>query len=117
MTACPIAVRWWAAPMFALSFCCVGLAQAEPLAVVCRSASGRIVGTAGVATLSAQQGSRIWTESRLAPAMAFISEHYQQPVSIRAMAKTCGMSAGSSMALRNVRPRRGSTARTRCRSR
>jgi hypothetical protein len=60
-----------------------------------RHASGRIVGTAGVATMAAQEGSKIWTESRLAPAMAFISEHYQEPVSIPAMAQTCGMSLGS----------------------
>ena len=57
-----------------------------------RSGSGRIVGTAGVATMAVQEGSKIWTESRLAPAMAFISEHYHEPVSIRAMAQTCGMS-------------------------
>jgi len=60
-----------------------------------RNASGRIVGTAGVATISAGEGSRIWTESRLAPAMAYIKEHYHEPVSIRAMAQTCGLSAGS----------------------
>lgn len=60
-----------------------------------RNASGRIVGTAGVATLSAGEGSRIWTESRLAPAMAYIKEHYHEPVSIRAMAQTCGLSIGS----------------------
>src|SRR5262245_36420308 len=60
-----------------------------------RSASGRIVGTAGVATMAAQEGSKIWTESRLAPAMAFIKEHYHEPVSIRAMAQTCGLSIGS----------------------
>jgi len=60
-----------------------------------RSASGRIVGTAGVATMAAEEGSRIWTESRLAPAMAYIKEHYHEPVSIRAMAQTCGLSIGS----------------------
>jgi AraC-like DNA-binding protein len=60
-----------------------------------RNASGRIVGTAGVATISAGEGSRIWTESRLAPAMAYIKEHYHEPVSIRAMAQTCGLSMGS----------------------
>ena len=60
-----------------------------------RSATGRIVGTAGVATMAAKEGSKIWTESRLAPAMAFISEHYHEPVSIRAMARTCGLSVGS----------------------
>jgi AraC-like DNA-binding protein len=60
-----------------------------------RSASGRIVGTAGVATMAVQEGSKIWTESRLAPAMAFISEHYHEPISIRAMAQTCGLSVGS----------------------
>jgi len=60
-----------------------------------RNASGRIVGTAGVATMAAGEGSRIWTESRLAPAMAYIKEHYDEPVSIRAMAQTCGLSIGS----------------------
>ena len=60
-----------------------------------RNAGGRIVGTAGVATMAAEQGSRIWTESRLAPAMAYIKEHYHEPVSIRAMAQTCGLSIGS----------------------
>jgi len=60
-----------------------------------RNASGRIVGTAGVATMAAGEGSRIWTESRLAPAMAYIKEHYHEPVSIRAMAQTCGLSIGS----------------------
>ena len=60
-----------------------------------RSAGGRIVGTAGVATIAAQEGSGIWTESRLAPAMAFISERYHEPVSIRDMAQTCGLSIGS----------------------
>src|SRR5262245_9698691 len=60
-----------------------------------RSATGRIVGTAGVATMAAGEGSKIWTESRLAPAMAHIKEHYHEPVSIRAMAETCGLSIGS----------------------
>lgn len=62
-----------------------------------RNASGRIVATAGVATISASagEGSRIWTESRLAPAMAYIKEHYHEPISIRAMAQTCGLSMGS----------------------
>jgi AraC-like DNA-binding protein len=60
-----------------------------------RNTSGRIVGTAGVATMAGQDGSKIWTESRLAPAMAFIKEHYHEPVSIRAMAHTCGLSLGS----------------------
>jgi AraC-like DNA-binding protein len=60
-----------------------------------RNAGGRIVGTTGVATMAAEQGSRIWTESRLAPAMAYIKEHYHEPVSIRAMAQTCGLSIGS----------------------
>ena len=40
-----------------------------------RNASGRIVGTAGVATTAVQEGSKVWSESRLAPAMAFIKEH------------------------------------------
>jgi AraC-like DNA-binding protein len=60
-----------------------------------RNLRGRIVGTAGVATMSAGEGSRIWTESRLAPAMAHIKEHYHEPVSIKAMAQTCGLSMGS----------------------
>lgn len=60
-----------------------------------RNTSGRIVGTAGVAMMAAQEGSKIWTESRLAPAMAFIKEHYHEPVSIHAMAETCGLSLGS----------------------
>jgi AraC-like DNA-binding protein len=60
-----------------------------------RAPNGRIVGTAGVATRSAQQGSTLWTESRLAPAMAFISEHYHEPVSIRAMAEKCALSPGA----------------------
>jgi len=60
-----------------------------------RNGSGRIVGTAGVATMAAEDGSRIWTESRLAPAMAHIKEHYHEPVSIRTMAATCGLSIGS----------------------
>jgi AraC-like DNA-binding protein len=60
-----------------------------------RNARGRIVGTAGVATMAAEEGSKIWTESRLAPAMAHIKEHYHEPVSIRAMADTCGLSIGS----------------------
>jgi AraC-like DNA-binding protein len=60
-----------------------------------RNLKGRIVGTAGVATMAPQEGSKIWTESRLAPAMAFISEHYHEPVSIRDMAKTCGLSLRS----------------------
>ena len=59
-----------------------------------RNHSGRIVGTAGVATM-AGEGSRSWTESRLAPAMAYIKEHYHEPVSIRAMAHTCGLSIAS----------------------
>src|SRR5262245_15297137 len=59
-----------------------------------RNASGRIVGTAGVATMASEEG-KIWTESRLAPAMAYIKEHYHEPVSIRAMAQTCGLSIGS----------------------
>ena len=53
-----------------------------------RNARGRIVGTAGVATMAVQEGSKLWSESRLAPAMAFIKEHYHEPVSIRAMAQT-----------------------------
>src|SRR5256885_1102426 len=32
-----------------------------------RNASGRIVGTAGVATTAVQEGSNVWSESRLAP--------------------------------------------------
>jgi AraC-like DNA-binding protein len=60
-----------------------------------RNARGRIVGTAGVATVAADEGNRIWTESRLAPAMAFIKEHYHEPVSISAMAETCGLSMAS----------------------
>ena len=60
-----------------------------------RNTGGRIVGTAGVATMAAQEGSKIWTESRLAPAMAHIKEHYHEPVSIRAMSQSCGLSLGS----------------------
>jgi AraC-like DNA-binding protein len=60
-----------------------------------RSATGRIIGTAGVATMAAQEASRIGTESRLAPAMAFISEHYHEHVSIPDLADKCGLSLGA----------------------
>lgn len=60
-----------------------------------RAANGRIVGTAGVATRAAQQGSTIWAESRLAPAMALISEHYHEHISIDVLAEKCGLSLGA----------------------
>jgi AraC-like DNA-binding protein len=60
-----------------------------------RAANGRIVGTTGVATRAAHQGSKIVAESRLAPAMAFISEHYHEHVSIDDLAERCGLSLGA----------------------
>jgi AraC-like DNA-binding protein len=60
-----------------------------------RGANGRIVGTTGVATRAAQQGSKIVAESRLAPAMAFISEHYHEHISIEDLARRCGLSLGA----------------------
>jgi AraC-like DNA-binding protein len=60
-----------------------------------RAPNGRIVGTAGVATRTAQQGSKIWAESRLAPAMLLISEHYHEHISIEELAGKCGLSLGA----------------------
>ena len=60
-----------------------------------RAANGRIVGTAGVATRAAQPGTKISAQSRLAPAMAYISEHYHEHISIEDLAEKCGLSLGA----------------------
>ena len=57
----------------------------------------QVLAEAAAPFLAAQKelAARIKVTSRLAPAMAFIKEHYHEPVSIRAMAQTCGLSLGS----------------------
>jgi AraC-like DNA-binding protein len=60
-----------------------------------RDARGRIIGTAGVATVLAEPSRKAPGDLTLGAAMQFLSTHYQQPVTNRQLATLCGQSVAA----------------------
>lgn len=60
-----------------------------------RDARGRIIGTAGVATVLAEPGRKVSGDLSLGAAMQFLSTHYHQHVTNRQLATVCGQSEGA----------------------